>query len=204
MFAGECHEARFVARDVVALAADVNALALEPDGRLWVGSTVGLHVLEPGAASLVAANPDDPGIEELSGGSVVGLLLDRRGQLWIDTANGLSRLRNWDGLHARWDAVSLRLGIGGRPFGANLLDDDQGRIWTQLYIYDPGSDSVQELSRADGIDIGTAWYRSYARLSSGQLMFGGSRGVALIDPARFRSWQFQPPLVISEREVSCL
>lgn len=184
-----------------ALAADVNALALDPDGRLWVGSTVGLHVLEPGAASLIAANPDDPGIEELSGGSVVGLLLDRRGQLWIDTANGLSRLRNWDGQHAQWDAVSLRLGIGGRPFGANLLDDDQGRIWTQLYIYDPASDSVQELSRADGIDIGTAWYRSYARLSSGQLMFGGSRGVALIDPARFRSWQFQPPLVISELRV---
>jgi ligand-binding sensor domain-containing protein/signal transduction histidine kinase len=184
-----------------ALAADVNALALEAGGRLWVGSTVGLHVLEPGAESMVAANPQDPRTNELTGGSVVGLLIDRAGQLWIDTANGLSRLRSWDGRHAQWDAVSMHLGIGGQPFGANLLDDAEGRIWSQKYIYDPTSNRVHELSRADGIDIGTAWYRSYARLRSGQLMFGGSRGVAVIDPTRFRTWDYQPPVVVSELRV---
>ncbi|HWS26822.1 MAG TPA: two-component regulator propeller domain-containing protein, partial [Xanthomonadales bacterium] len=184
-----------------ALAADVNALALEANGRLWVGSTIGLHVLEPGAPALIAAKPDDPVFEEQAGGSVVGMLIDRQGRLWIDTANGLSRLRNWDGKRASWDAVSLRLGIGGRPFGANLLDDAQGRIWTQLHVYDPASDSVRELSRADGIDIGTAWYRSYARLRDGRLLFGGSRGVALIDPKHYRSWQYQPAVVISELRV---
>lgn len=186
------------------LAADVNALALEADGRLWVGSTIGLHVLEPGASALIAANPDDPHMDELTGGSVVGLLIDRNGQLWIDTANGLSRLRRWDGRHAEWDAVSLQVGIAGHPFGANLLDDAQGRIWTQRHIYDPRNNSVHELSRADGIDIGTAWYRSYARLRSGQLMFGGSRGVAVIDPTRFRTWQYQPPVVISELRVDSI
>lgn len=184
-----------------ALAADVNALALEPGGRLWVGSTIGLHVLEPGAQALIPAQSGDPGLEEQAGGSVVGLLIDRRGRLWVDTANGLSRLRSWDGKRADWDAVSLRLGIGGRPFGANLLDDAQGRIWTQLHVYDPDHDHVRELSRADGIDIGTAWYRSYARLRNGQLLFGGSRGVALIDPTRYRSWQYQPQVVISELRV---
>jgi signal transduction histidine kinase len=113
-------------------------------------------------------------------------------------------LRSWDGRHADWDAISLRLGIAGHPFGANLLDDAQGRIWTQRHVYDPRSESVHELSRADGIDIGTAWYRSYARLRSGQLMFGGSRGVAIIDPERFRTWDFQPPLVISELRVDSI
>ena len=186
------------------LAADVNALALEASGRLWVGSTVGLHVLEPGAESMIAASPEDPRAAELTGGSVVGLLIDRNGQLWVDTANGLSRLRGWNGQHAEWDAVSLRLGIAGHPFGANLLDDAQGRIWTQRHVYDPRSESVHELSRADGIDIGTAWYRSYARLRSGQLMFGGSRGVAIVDPARFRSWDFQPPLAISELRIDSI
>ena len=183
------------------LAADVNTLAREAGGRLWVGSAGGLYVLEPGASELRLVLAQDPQHEELAGGSVVGLLIDAREQLWVDTANGLSRLESWDGERARFDKVSLRLGIGGRPFGANLLEDAQGRIWTQDHVYDPAADRVHELTRADGVEIGTPWFRSYARLRNGQLLFGGSRGLAVVDPAAFHDWNYRPPLVITELRV---
>lgn len=176
------------------LAADVNALALERNGRLWVGSAGGLYVLEPRAERLrvVAAAQSEA---DLARASIVGLLIDRQGQLWLDSAEGLHRLREWDGAHARIDAVSQRLGIGGRPFGANLLEDGAGRIWTQRHVYDPALDRVHELSRADGMDIGTAWIRSYTRTRDGQLWFGGSQGLAVVDPDRFRPWDYAPPVV---------
>lgn len=177
------------------LAADVNALALERNGRLWVGSAGGLYVLEPGVERLrvvaAAAHSD----ADLARASIVGLLIDRRGQLWLDSAEGLHRLLEWDGTHARFEAVSRRLGIGGRPFGANLLQDNAGRIWTQRHIYDPALDRVHELSRADGMDIGTAWFRSYTQTRDGQLWFGGSQGLAIVDPDQFRAWDYAPPVV---------
>lgn len=185
--------------DGKALAADVNALAQEAGGRLWVGSAGGLYVLEAGAATLqrvAAAGADDPAAE-----SVVGLLIDRRGRLWVDTAEGLLRLRNWDGRHGEFDAISARLGIGGRPFGANLLEDASGRIWTQRYVLDAAANSFYELTRADGVDIGTAWFRSYAQTRAGQLLFGGSDGLAIISPERFRAWRFAPPVVATELRI---
>ena len=183
------------------LAADVNTLAREESGRLWVGSAGGLYVLEPGASELQRVVADDPEHEELAGGSVVGLLIDQQQRLWVDTANGLSRLESWDDERASFDRVSLRLGIGGRPFGANLIDDARGRIWTQDYVYDPVPDRIHELTRADGLEIGTPWFRSYARLRNGQLLFGGSRGLAIVDPAAFRDWDYRPPLAITELRV---
>ncbi len=183
------------------LAADINTLAREAGGRLWVGSAGGLYVLEPGDRELRPVLARDPEHAELAGGSVVGLLIDAQQRLWVDTANGLSRLESWDGERADFDRVSLRLGIGGRPFGANLLEDAQGRIWTQEYVYDPAADRVHDLTRADGLEIGTPWFRSYARLRNGQLLFGGSRGLAVVDPAAFRDWDYRPPLVITELRV---
>ena len=182
------------------LAADVNALQLEPSGRLWVGSAGGLFVLEAGSSTLLAVHTNDPA-EDPTADSIVGLLLDRQGQLWVDTSEGLLRLRSWDGRRASFDAVSTRLGFGGRPFGANLLEDRRGRIWTQRHVLDPARDSIYELSRADGMDIGTAWFRSYAQTRAGLLLFGGSQGLALVDPERFEAWGYEPPVVATEVRV---
>ncbi|MGE4072652.1 MAG: two-component regulator propeller domain-containing protein [Lysobacterales bacterium] len=182
------------------LAADVNALQLESSGRLWVGSAGGLFVLEAGSKALLAVHTKDPA-NDPTADSIVGLLLDRQGRLWVDTSEGLLRLLSWDGRRASFDAVSTRLGFGGRPFGANLLEDQRGRIWTQRHVLDPGRDSIYELSRADGMDIGTAWFRSYAKTRAGLLLFGGSQGLALVDPERFEAWGYEPPVVATEVRV---
>lgn len=180
------------------LAADVNALALEAGGRLWVGSAGGLYVLEAGALRLQQVESEPGATVDLTRASIVGLLIDRHGKLWLDTADGLHRLQSWDGRHARFEAISEHLHVGGRPFGANLLEDAQGRIWTQRNVYDPAADQVHEIGRADGLDIGTAWFRSYARTRDGRLLFGGSQGLAIVDPARFEPWRYNPPVVATD------
>jgi len=182
------------------LAADVNALQLESSGRLWVGSAGGLFVLEAGSKALLAVHTADTA-NDPTADSIVGLLLDREDRLWVDTSEGLLRMLSWDGRRASFDPVSARLGFGGRPFGANLLEDQRGRIWTQRHVLDPERDSIYELSRADGMDIGTAWFRSYAQTGAGLLLFGGSQGLALVDPERFEAWGYEPPVVATEVRV---
>ena len=167
------------------LRGEVHALSEAPDGSLWVASSEGLLVMAPGEQQLDPVR-SPPG-EGLGSPIVIGLLFDRQGQLWLDTAvSGLHRLRDWQGGLARFDRVSERLGDAGQPFGANLLDDEQGRIWTQMRVYDPAADRITRLGAADGVRIGMPWFHAYARTQDGRLLFGGTRGLLEV---RAQDWQ---------------
>lgn len=173
------------------LKGDVNALAEGAQGEVWIGGVGGLyrtHSREPFARKVQAQAG-----AELQDPTVLGLLVDSRKRLWIDTSAGLHRMTAWDGDKARFQSYSEhQKSLKGYSFGANLLEDGQGRIWTHRGMFDPATQNVVELSSADGVDIGTGWFRSYTPLQDGRLLFGGSRGLLVIDPAKFTPWDYQP------------
>jgi len=180
---------------------DINAMALAQDGRLWAGAASGLYTVSPAGETLEQIRGADQASRHLLDSTVVGILIDRSQQLWVDTNNGLLRLIDFGADGAHFERVAQRPGAPIEPFGANLLEDAHGRIWTHHHLYDPKTGSVHELSRADGADLGTGWYRSYAATSDGLMLFGGSYGLMMVDPNRYRPWSYQPPLVISELRV---
>ncbi|MDI4634865.1 diguanylate cyclase [Pelomonas sp. V22] len=182
-----------------ALSGDVNALAEAADGGQWVGTENGLFRIAPGGRELLAIQARNG--QGLAHSSVVGVLVDREQRLWVDTAIGLHRMLEWDGKTAAFERISERHGIGGRAFGANLMQDGRGRLWTQHHVYDPQKDHVYELTAADGVDFGTGWFRAYSATSDGRMLFGGSRGLLVVDPDRFDGWSFQPPVVLTELRV---
>lgn len=82
------------------LSCDVRALALGPDGRLWVGSSGGIDVFEGGRR--VASYT---GREGLPSTRVHSLAFDPEGVLWVGMAIGLARLdgQTWTLRHSlRW------------------------------------------------------------------------------------------------------
>ena len=182
--------------DATRLEGGIHALAEAPDRSVWVGGEKGLFRIAPGAHSLepVVAQAG----AELGNPSVGGLLFDRQHTLWIDTGvAGLHRMSSWDGQTARFDRISERHGILNRPFGANLLEDGRGRIWTQMYVYDPKQDRLSELTAVDGADLGTGWFMSYDKTSDGRMLFGGSKGILVVKPEGFDVSDFAPRLVVS-------
>lgn len=183
------------------LAGEVNAIVEGTDGSLWVGSVNGLFRIAPNENELQAVTAQaDAG---LANSGVIGLLFDRQQTLWVDTSvAGLHRMSHWDGQRARFDRISARHGIVSRPFGANLLEDGRGRIWTQMYIYDPAGDRLDELTAADGADLGTGWFYSYAKTADGRLLFGGSKGLLVVNPESFNASTYPPPLRASELRIN--
>jgi len=181
------------------LSGDVNALVEMPDASLWVGGESGLYRVAAGARELqpIVAKPE----AGLASKSVLGLLVDAQQRLWIDTAAGLHRLQAWDGRLASFERVAERYGFGGRGFGANLLADADGRIWTHRAVFDPADGRYYELSPADGADIGTGWFRAYAQLADGRLAYGGNKGLLVVEPGRFKRWAYAPPVVPTELRV---
>jgi diguanylate cyclase (GGDEF)-like protein len=176
----------------------VNALAEGANGDVWVGGNMGLYRVPPGGAGLqpVLAPPGQDGLQQKV---VLGLLVDRQQVLWVDTNAGLYRMEGREGAQLGFKLVA---DSGGGSVGANLLDDAQGRIWTHQSVFDPRDGSRYELNPADGVDIGTGWFRSYARLADGRMLFGGSAGMLVVQPDQFKPWVYSPPLVISELRLA--
>jgi diguanylate cyclase (GGDEF)-like protein len=179
------------------LSGNVNALAETADGSVWVGGNNGLYMALPlGQGLRSVISPPGPGLQQKV---VLGLLVDQQQTLWVDTNAGLYRAVGQAGGPSAFKWVA---DANGGSVGANLLDDAQGRIWTHQSVLDPRDGSRYELSSADGVDMGTGWFRSYARLSDGRMLFGGSTGILVVQAEHFKHWAYMPPLVVSEMRLA--
>lgn len=179
----------------------VNGFADDGEGGLLLASVHGLLQRRAGEAvwRLIPQHPT----EGLGSSILIGLLRARDGTLWLDTAvAGLHRLLGIDADgRARFERISQRHGAVGMPFGANLHEDGQGRIWSQTHVYDPATDRLQAFSLADGLRLGTPWFFATERLPDGRLLFGGSRGLQISQPSAYRPLREAPPLVLTGLRV---
>jgi len=179
----------------------IYVLRQAPDGRLWVGGQPGLF-REQAAGGALEVVPQAPG-EALGSPAVMALLWARDGRLWVDTtAVGLHRLKGWDGQgRARFERISERHAVEG-IFGGHLHEDAQGRIWSQLYVYDPKADRLDSFGGAEGANFGSFWFFASTELPGGGLLFGGSRGLLRVQPEAWQAERASPPLVISGLRVN--
>jgi diguanylate cyclase (GGDEF)-like protein len=180
----------------------IDALVVDGAGTVWVGAETGLFALAPGESRLRLIADDPKRVGSLQGTDVNGLLVDRQDRLWVSTAKGLELMRSWDGDRAEFDSITTRLGRPGNGLGTNMLEDNQGRIWTsESNLVDPEDWSLQFFGLADGLDLGTSWIRAYAQLADGRMLYGGSNGLVVVDADKLEPWNYDPPLVITETSV---
>lgn len=182
--------------DGAALRMRINVMDEEVDGRIWVATSNGLFTIDPGTRVLRGLQHDEARADSLSSDHVLSVLVDREQRVWVDTAKGLDRLQR-DSAPARFEHISAQLGRPGESFGGNLLEDGDGRIWTPLFLLNSADMSLYELHRVDGFDIGAQWNGSSALTRDGHLLFGGSKGIAIIDPSRFQPWLVAPEVTIT-------
>lgn len=146
---------------------DVTALRAEPDGGLWIG-TVG-----DGLARLTGDRLERwTQREGLFEDTVLGILDDGTGHLWLSGTRGISRVGRAD-----LDEVSAgrRSAVTPTAFGT--------------------ADGMRERECNGGAEP-SAW-----RASDGRLWFATIRGVAVIDPARLGPGQAPPPARVEEVTV---
>ncbi|MEN9868178.1 MAG: hypothetical protein RL748_3768, partial [Pseudomonadota bacterium] len=190
-----------------AIASHVHALAQDRQGRIWIGTTNGLWLHEPGHRGLIRVPSEPNRTDGLISDSISGLLVDSHDRLWVATDKGLERLTSRDSKLARFEHVSALLGQPGKVLGGNLQEDQQGRIWTEAVVIEPdgagpGRMRMIPLTKADGIDIGGPWVGSYAKTRDGLLLYGGTQGVAIIDSTHFKTDDYAPPLIVTELKIN--
>ena len=125
----------------------VNAMLVESDGRLWVGTVEGgLNLREKGTTDFVHYTTANSG---LSHNSVSALASDHHGRLWIGTWGGGVCLTERQGIH-RISRLELQGDYRWRTefVGALAVDSINDGLWigsnAGLYFYDFTSHAIEE------------------------------------------------------------
>lgn len=181
----------------------VNAIHEDKLGDIWIATgATGLYRLKKGTQYLYQIDGKIEDETDLRTTSIVGMLIDSKQRFWLDTPDGLLSIVKWKNEdEVVLSNISREMGYGGKPLGANLLEDSLGRIWSQNFIFSPDEKQIIELQHADGNNIGTPWFRSFAKTHDGTLLFGGSKGLLMVEPEKFLPWEFKPPLVATELRI---
>ena len=191
----------YSAADGTPMRNSAEALVEDQQGNIWIASGAGLWLWRNGSKVIVSAQHDAKRESSLASNDVRGVLVDKKNRVWVGTPQGLDKLLRWDDKQAEFAHIHAEMSSGMEP-GENLLQDQQGRIWSDSFVYDPKQNRSIVLTKADGFDLGTPWLSSYARTQDGLFLYGGTNGVAIIDPQRYQPWSYQPPVVVSELRVN--
>lgn len=170
------------------------SLAEDADDQLWLGTPNGLLWQAAGETALQPVTV--PGIR-----AVMDLRLDPTGRLWVAGPAALARLAGWEDEVPRFAAYPRSDAAGGEWFGRQLLFDRDGRIWSPRQRIDPASGAVADFGLADGVPRDSVQVGASLALADGRLLFGGARGLLIVDPPRFRPWRYDPPLLLTGASI---
>jgi ligand-binding sensor domain-containing protein/signal transduction histidine kinase len=182
----------------------VNAILEDKQSNIWVATgATGLYKLKHDTEYLQQINGKIDNELDLRTTNIVGMLIDSKQRFWLDTPDGMLNIVKWNNENeVELSNISREMGYGGKPLGANLLEDNSGNIWSQNFIFSPDDKQIFELHLADGNNIGTPWFRAFAKTRDGTLLFGGSKGLLMVEPEKFLPWKFKPPLVATELRIN--
>jgi diguanylate cyclase (GGDEF)-like protein len=170
---------------------------------LWVGTRGGLAHVDATSDSIerVPANATDP--TQFPGGYVSSILVDRRGRLWVSSFGaGVQVLERRDA-NGHWHFRRLGLRDGLPHLGVDkLLEDARGNVWAGtdngLALIDGTSFAIRTLQGPQGVGMQSFWMNSGAVTATGELLFGGTGGLAVVSPEHDRRWNYRPPVVVTE------
>lgn len=181
----------------------VRHILSDTQGYLWLSTFNGLYQLDPVTQQYIQHFINDPeDHSSLSFNQVLTTFEDRSGNLWVGTNGaGLNMLDRATGKFKRY---GLQEGLPDLSI-SGIVDDEFGHIWISTFQglaeLNLETQKFNLFEKSDGL-IGNMFNRnSPSRLSSGELVFGSSRGLTIFDPTKLRPNPNKPPVVITQFSI---
>lgn len=179
--------------------AKINNVFEDDSGRLWIASSSGVFLIRPEKNNKVLkVKMVDVNHQDIMLNSVISIMSGTKNDIWIDASQGLFNISKIEDNIITLVKAPLKFKRKHSQRFSNIQIDRQGRVWMSNAMYDPKTKKTWEFNQADGVDIGTNWIRSSGKTTTGQLIFGGTKGAVIVNPDNFTPWAYQPLVVMTE------
>lgn len=181
----------------------LTALLPTPDGALWVGTWAGVARLDPVTMTVSRVPKEAPGQVGVPAGYASALVRDGAGRLWVGVMGAGVRLLEWRGDSGEpvVRRVTTKEGLPQNGVDALVLDG-QGAVWAStddgIARIAPDTLAVRAYGAAQGAGIRTYWTGAGALTPDGHVLFGGSGGITIVDPAQAVVSDYPVGLAVTE------
>ncbi len=202
---GEVTVYRYDATDDNSLSSDrILSIFRDSSGVLWIGTEAGgINRFDEGARSFSRYQHDPDEKESLSSNAAWNIMEGRDGTLWIATLGG--GLNRWDSgdradnravFHKYQKSNGLR---SDTVFGT--LEDPDGFLWLStnrgLSQLNPQDGTLRHFDRFNGLQGDEFNLGAHLITKAGQLLFGSTDGLVVLDPDLLRVNMHRPDIVLS-------
>ena len=185
---------------------DNRVLVMQEDraGRIWVGTLDGLNVIDPASGKVRTMRHERNNPRSLSSGVIRSIHESADGNFWIGTLSGLNHLQALNQEAPEFKRILRQDGLPDATI-YGILEDAMGQLWLSsnrgIASYDPGTGAVRTFSLRDGLQGLEFNGGALLALRSGELAFGGLKGINLFLPSAVAASRFVPPVVITSARV---
>lgn len=168
------------------------------DGALWIGTNKGLNRFDRASQTFRhwAHDPGDP--DSLSNDRVTPIVGMPGGVLWVGTDNGLNRFDPKTGKFIRFTKADGLMNDGIQA----ILRDETGVLWMSTFKglsrFDPAVQEFRNYTVKDGLQGVDFWMNAaYRDPYSGEMFFGGMKGLNGFIPGEVEKNPHIPPVVVT-------
>jgi signal transduction histidine kinase/ligand-binding sensor domain-containing protein/DNA-binding response OmpR family regulator len=187
----------------------VSDLVEDREGNLWIGTSIGIDVLEAATGRFRHYVNEANKPASLSNNNVISIKEDSRGLIWVGTREGLNVFNKKGN-----DFTIFRRG-DGLPDNTilNILEDNDHQLWLST---PNGLSRVNVLTDTETGHI-TCRYTNYdqsyglqgkefnenaaLKTRNGELIFGGANGFNMFDPQKLRTSPHRSQLIFTDLQV---
>ncbi|HET9048792.1 MAG TPA: EAL domain-containing protein [Chiayiivirga sp.] len=186
-------------RDGALRQANITSIVQDSRVRVWLGSRGdGLSLFDPNGTQFQNFRHQVDQDDSLSSDMINAIYETRDGTIWVAGDRGVDQVV--EGTDGQMRFIPLPLGDVHAAVQA-LIEDGNGVLWistnNDLLRIDRGDGSVARFGANNGLRALTTSTGTAIRLSDGHLVFGGIRGLTLVDPARAAASRFDPPIALT-------
>jgi streptogramin lyase len=170
-------------------------------GRFWVGTSDGLSRMDGQTGMFKNYRHEQGNINSLRSGSVLDIYQDSKNRLWFATNDGLHLYRENSDDFEIYTADNGFINSGIRA----LTGDKQGNLWlgtnNGIVRFNPDTLDVKNYLYFAGKKCGAVNTGAAMTSSAGEVIFGTTDGLIIIDVEKLTTNQQQSPVILTDFKV---
>lgn len=173
----------------------ITGITEDTKGNIWISTkSNGLYCIESTGTRISKSNIKKYGLdtEILNCDNILSICADLNGNVWIGTKESKIIAYNVNSMEFKDLSKSLKT-IGEGIL--NIITDDNGHVWIvtnkRIIEYNPLNDASRDYTETDGILVNSFIADSHFKSRSGELFFGGNKGISIFNSSDILSGEPQ-------------